>query len=64
MIFEGLYLSRPGIENLKNWKFFKSIIPNLSDNKISIKALIEVFLSYLVKSKIKNMPKKNNKRSG
>ena len=57
-IFAGLYLSWPGIVIPKNWKCFNNIIAKSSEDKISIKAVMEVSPSYLVKSKNKNMPSK------
>ena len=53
--FVGLYLSWPGILISKNWKCFNEIISKSEDNKISIKALLEISPSYLIKSKNKNM---------
>ena len=57
-IFAGLYLSWPGIVNSKNWKCFNNIIAKSSEDKISIKAVMEVSPSYLIKSKNKNMTSK------
>ena len=57
-IFAGLYLSWPGIVLIKNWKCFNNIITKTSEDKISIKAVMEVSPSYLIKSKSKNMPSK------
>ena len=57
-IFAGLYLSWPGIVISKNWKCFKDIIVKSSEDKISVKALLEVSPNYLIKSKNKNMPSK------
>ena len=57
-IFAGLYLSWPGILISKNWKCFKEIIENSAEDKISIKAVMEVSPSYLFKSKSKKMPSK------
>ena len=57
-IFVGLYLSWPGIVISKNWKCFNDIISKSTANKISIKAVLEVSPSYLIKSKNKNMPSK------
>ena len=54
-IFAGLYLSWPGIIIAKNWECFNDIIAKISEDKISIKALLEISPSYLVKSKNKNM---------
>ena len=56
--FAGLYLSWPGILILKNWKCFNEIIEKSAEDKISIKALMEVSPSYLTKGKHKNMSSK------
>ena len=56
--FAGLYLSWPGILISKNWKCFNEIIEKSADDKISIKALLEVSPSYLIKGKNKNMSSK------
>ena len=53
-IFVGLYISWPGIFIFKNWKCFTEIIEKSADDKISIKALMEVSPSYLLKGKNKN----------
>ena len=50
-IFAGLYLSWPGILIPKNWKCFNDIIAKSSEDKISIKAIMEVSPSYLIKNK-------------
>ena len=57
-IFAGLYLSWPGILISKNWKCFNEIIEKSAEDKISIKAALEVSPSYLIKGKNKNMPSK------
>ena len=57
-IFVGLYLSWPGILISKNWKCFNEIIEKSAEDKISIKALMEVSPSYLIKGKNKNMRSK------
>ena len=57
-IFAGLYLSWPGIVIIKNWKCFNNIITKTSEDKISIKAVMEVSPSYLIKTNKKNMPSK------
>ena len=54
-IFAGLYLSWPGIITSKNWECFNDIITKSSEDKISIKAVLEVSPSYLIKRKNKNM---------
>ena len=57
-IFVGLYLSWPGILFSKNWKCFNEIIEKSSEDKISIKAVLEVSPNYLIKGKNKNMTSK------
>ena len=54
-IFAGLYLSWPGILILKNWKCFNDIIETSSEDKISIKAVLEISPSYFIKNKNKNI---------
>ncbi|MBO8232073.1 hypothetical protein CU311_05230 [Prochlorococcus marinus str. MU1402] len=54
-VFLGLYLSWPGILISKNWKCFNDIIAKSSEDKISIKAVLEISPSYLFKSKNKNI---------
>ena len=57
-IFTGLYISWPGILISKNWKCFNEIIANSAEDKISIKAVLEVSPSYLINGKKKNMTSK------
>ena len=57
-IFAGLYLSWPGILISKNWKCFNDIIGKSAEDKISIKALMEVSPSYLIKSNNKKISSK------
>tara|TARA_B100000073_G_C23272238_1_gene386919 strand:+ start:218 stop:451 length:234 start_codon:yes stop_codon:yes gene_type:complete len=57
-VFAGLYLSWPGIIIPKNWKCLNDIIEKSAENKISIKAALEVSPRYLIKSKNKNMSSK------
>ena len=57
-IFIGLYLSWPNILIYKNWKCFDEIIKKSTEDKISIKAVLEVSPSYLIKGKNKNMASK------
>ena len=57
-IFAGLYLSWPGILISKNWKCFNEIIEKSAEDKISIKAVLEVSPSYLIKGKNKNITSK------
>ena len=54
-IFTGLYISWLGIVISKNWKCFNDIIEKSAEDKISIKAVLEVSPSYLIKSKNKNI---------
>ena len=53
-VFLGLYLSWPGILISENWKCFNDIIAKSAEDKISIKALLEVSPSFLIKSNNKN----------
>ena len=53
--FAGLYLSWPGILISKNWKCFNDIIAKSAENKISIKAVLQISPSYIIKSKNKNI---------
>ena len=54
-IFAGLYLSWPGILIPGNWKCFNEIIAKSGEDKISLKALLEISLSYFLKAKNKKM---------
>ncbi len=54
-IFSGLYLSWPGIILTKNWKCFNDIVSKSAEDKISIKAVLEVSPSYFIKGKNKNI---------
>ena len=54
-IFVGIYMSWPGILISNNWQCFIDIIDKSAEDKISIKAVLEVSPSYLIKSKKKNM---------
>ena len=57
-IFAGLYLSWPGILIVNNWKCFNEIIESSAEDRISIKAILEIPPSYLIKGKNKNMTSK------
>tara|TARA_B100000424_G_scaffold22871_1_gene16287 strand:- start:194 stop:427 length:234 start_codon:yes stop_codon:yes gene_type:complete len=57
-LITGVYLSWPGILIPKNWKCFNEIIVKSAEDKISIKAVLEVSPSYLIKGKNKNMTSK------
>ncbi len=50
-IFAGLYLSWPGLVIPENWKCFNNIITKTTENKISLKAALEISPSYLLKGK-------------
>ena len=56
--FAGLYLSWPGLLISKNWKCFNDIITKSAEDKISLKAVMEVSPSYLLKRKNKNIIQK------
>ena len=56
--FAGLYLSWPGILISKNWKCFNNIIEKSGEDKISLKAALEVSPSYLIKGKNSNISSK------
>ena len=56
--FAGLYLSWPGIVISKNWKCFNEIIEKAAEDKISIKAVLGVSPSYLIKGRNNNMTSK------
>ena len=57
-MFAGLYLSWPGLVIPKNWKCFNDIIAKSADDKISLKAAMEISPSYLLKGKNKKMTSK------
>ena len=57
-IFAGVYLSWPGILITKNWKCFYEIIRKSADDKFSLKAVLEVSPSYLIKGENKKMSSK------
>ena len=57
-IFSGLYLSWPGILILKNWRCFNEIIQKSAEDKISIKAVLEVSPIYFIKGKNKKTTSK------
>ena len=57
-IFVGLYLCWPGIVISKNWKCFNDIIAKSAEDKISLKAVMEVSPSYLINRSNKNMTSK------
>ena len=53
--FAGLYFSWPGILIPKNWKCLNDIIAKSAEDKISIKAVLEISPSYLIKGKNKTI---------
>ena len=57
-IFVGIYMSWPGILIANNWQCFIDIIEKSAEDKISIKAVLEVSPSYLIKSRKNNMTSK------
>ena len=57
-IFVGLYLSWPGLVIPENWKCFNDIITKSVEDKISLKAALEVSPSYLIKGKNKKADSK------
>ena len=50
-IFVGLCLSWPGLVIPENWKCFNQIISKSAEDKISLKAALEISPSYFLKSK-------------
>ena len=50
-IFAGLYLSWPGYVIPENWKCFNEIIAKSKEDKISLKAALEISPSDLLKGK-------------
>jgi len=50
-IFIGLYLSWPGLVIPENWKCFKDIITKSTEDKISLRAAMEISPSYVLKRK-------------
>jgi len=57
-IFVGLYLSWPGLVIPENWKCFNQIISKSAEDKISLKAALEISPSYLLKGENKKMTSK------
>ena len=57
-IFAGLFLSWPGLVKPENWKCFNDIISKSAEDKISIKAALEISPSYLLKGKNKKTSSK------
>ena len=54
-IFVGLFISWPGLLMLENWKCFNQIIARSAEDKISIKAALEISPSYFLKAMNKKM---------
>ena len=52
-MFVGLYLSWPGLVIPENWKCFNQIIAKSAEDKISLKAALEISPSYLLRLRIK-----------
>ena len=57
-LFTGLYISWPGILFSRNWSCFNNIISKSTENKISLKAAMEVSPSFFIKGKNKNLSSK------
>jgi len=57
-IFAGLYLSWPGLVMPENWRCFNDIIAKSTKDKISLKAILEISPSYLLKGKNKKTASK------
>ena len=57
-IFVGLYLSWPGLVIPENWKCFKDIIAKSNEDKISLRAAMEISPSYVLKRKNRKMASK------
>ena len=57
-VFVGLYLSWPGLVIKENWKCFNQIISKSAEDKISLKAVLEISPSYLIKSRNKKTTSK------
>ena len=49
--FVGLYLSWPGLVIPENWKCFNEIIAKSTEDKISLRAAMEITASYVLKRK-------------
>ena len=50
-IFVGLYISWPGLVIPENWKCFNQIIAKSAEDKISLRAAMEISPSYVLKRK-------------
>ena len=62
-IFVGLYLSWPGLVIPENWKCFNQIIAKSAEDKISLKAALEISPSYFLKAKNKKTTSNTKNRS-
>ena len=62
-IFVGLFLSWPGLVIPENWKCFNQIIAKSAEDKISLKAALEIFPSYFVQAKNKKDDFQNKNRN-
>ena len=57
-MFTGLYLSWPGLVIPENWSCFKDIIAKSAEDKISLKATLEISPIYFLKAKNKKKTSK------
>ena len=57
-LFAGLFLSWPGLVIPENWKCFNDIIEKSVEDKISLKAALEISPSYLLKGQNKKKASK------
>ena len=57
-IFVGLFISWPGLLMLENWKCFNQIIAKSAEDRISLKAALEISPSYFLKDKNKKKTSK------
>ena len=57
-IFLGLYISWPGLLVPENWKCFNKIIAKSAEDKISLKAVLEISPNYFLKAENKKTSSK------
>ena len=57
-VFLGLFLSWPCLVIPENWKCFNQIITKSAEDKISLKAALEISPSYFLKAKNKKTTSK------
>ena len=57
-IFAGLYLSWPGLVIPENWKCFNDIISKSAEDKIPLRAALEISPNYLLKGNNKKITSK------